>query len=172
MSEDSELQADDLLLKRFYRHAGERPDATYLTQPLADGSVKTWTFAETLSEAQRMAAYLGSLDLEPQSRIAILTKNCAHFFMTDLAIWMAGHVSVALYPTLTDDTVRYIWNTAKPGCCSSANSTVGTTSGPACRPTCRLSPIPMPGIRLRHSRDQDLGRHHRRPPADPRHSGS
>ncbi|MCA9714807.1 MAG: AMP-binding protein, partial [Myxococcales bacterium] len=35
-------------------------------------------------------------------------KNCAHFFIADLAIWMAGHVSVALYPTLARDTVRYI----------------------------------------------------------------
>ena len=35
-------------------------------------------------------------------------KNCAHFFMAELAIWMAGHVSVALYPTLNEDTVKYI----------------------------------------------------------------
>jgi long-subunit acyl-CoA synthetase (AMP-forming) len=28
--------------------------------------------------------------------------------MTDLAIWMAGHVSVALYPTLNAETVEYI----------------------------------------------------------------
>ena len=108
MSIDSELKADELLLQRFYCHVAERPDEVYLTQPLPDGSVKDYTFAETLSEAKRMAAYLRSLELEEQSRIAIITKNCAHFVMTDLAIWMAGHVSVALYPTLTDDTVRYI----------------------------------------------------------------
>jgi len=28
--------------------------------------------------------------------------------MSDWAIWMAGHVSVPLYPTLNADTVRYI----------------------------------------------------------------
>jgi len=55
-----------------------------------------------------MAAYIGSLDIPDNSQIAILSKNCAHFIMTDLAIWMAGHVSVALYPTLTADTVSYI----------------------------------------------------------------
>ena len=55
-----------------------------------------------------MAAYLKSLNMPPQSKIAIATKNCVHFFLSDLAIWMAGHVSVALYPTLTHDTVRYI----------------------------------------------------------------
>ena len=28
--------------------------------------------------------------------------------MTDLAIWMAGHTSVALYPTLNAESVEYI----------------------------------------------------------------
>jgi long-subunit acyl-CoA synthetase (AMP-forming) len=55
-----------------------------------------------------MAAHLKSLNLPPGSHIAMATKNCAHFFFTDLAIWMAGHVSVALYPTLKADTVAYI----------------------------------------------------------------
>lgn len=55
-----------------------------------------------------MATHLTSLGLEPGSSIAILSKNCAHMFLADIAIWMAGHVSVALYPTLTRDTVGFI----------------------------------------------------------------
>ncbi|MCA9548340.1 MAG: AMP-binding protein, partial [Myxococcales bacterium] len=35
-------------------------------------------------------------------------KNCAHFIISDLAIWMAGHCSVALYPNLPAETVAYI----------------------------------------------------------------
>jgi long-subunit acyl-CoA synthetase (AMP-forming) len=61
-----------------------------------------------VDEARRVAAHLRSLELPPRSNIAILSKNCAHFIMTDLAIWMAGHVSVALYPTLNAQTVQYI----------------------------------------------------------------
>jgi long-subunit acyl-CoA synthetase (AMP-forming) len=57
-----------------------------------------------------MAAHLKSLDLEPGSHIGLISKNCAHFIFTDLAIWMAGHVSVALYPTLNADTIDYILN--------------------------------------------------------------
>ncbi len=98
----------DLLLHRFYRHASERPDDIYLTQPLGGGVVDRYSFARVLEEAKRMAAYLGTLNLPPKSNIAILSKNCAHFFITDLAIWMSGHVSVALYPTLTPDIVAYI----------------------------------------------------------------
>lgn len=61
-----------------------------------------------MDEARRMAAHLRSLGFPPGSRIAILSKNCAHFILSDLAIWMAGHVSVALYPTLNADTIAYI----------------------------------------------------------------
>jgi long-subunit acyl-CoA synthetase (AMP-forming) len=55
-----------------------------------------------------MAAYLKGLGLEPGSRIAIISKNCAWWFLADLATWMAGHVSVPVYPTLTADSVRAI----------------------------------------------------------------
>ena len=51
-----------------------------------------------------MAAHLKSLSFEPGSRIAILSKNCAHWLMADFAIWMAGHVSVS-YTHLTLPTI-------------------------------------------------------------------
>jgi long-chain acyl-CoA synthetase len=40
--------------------------------------------------------------------VALLSKNTAHWMMTDFAIWMAGHVSVPLYPTLAAGTIRQI----------------------------------------------------------------
>ena len=41
-------------------------------------------------------------------RQAIISKNCAHFIMAELAIWMAGHVTVALYPTVNAETAKYV----------------------------------------------------------------
>jgi len=102
------IDEDGVVLHHFYRVARERPDAVYLTQPLGGGRTDDISFARALDEAKRIAAYLRSLHLPPQSRIAIVSKNCAHFFLSDLAIWMAGHVSVALFPTLRAETVRYI----------------------------------------------------------------
>jgi long-chain acyl-CoA synthetase len=96
------------LLQRAYDWEKNAPNQLYMTQPVGGGQVKTFTWKETLDEARRMAAYLQSLGLPPKSNIAILSKNCAHFILSDLAIWMAGHVSVALYPTLNAETVRYI----------------------------------------------------------------
>ncbi len=55
-----------------------------------------------------MAAHLRSLDFPAESHIALLGKNSAHWILADLAIWMAGHVTVPLYPTLTGETVNQI----------------------------------------------------------------
>jgi long-subunit acyl-CoA synthetase (AMP-forming) len=81
-----------------------------MTQPMGNGVVRDFTWVETLGQARRMAAHLQSFGFPPGSKIAILSKNCAHFMMSDLAIWMAGYVSVALYPTLTAETIAYILN--------------------------------------------------------------
>jgi len=102
------VDADDLLPQCFYKQAEARPRDVFLTQPFGGGQVRDYTFAEVLEEAKRMAAHLRGLGLPPQSKIAIVSKNCAHFFICELAIWMSGHVSVALYPTLTADIVRFI----------------------------------------------------------------
>lgn len=88
----------------------EAPDMLHFVQPMGGGAenVKTWTFAQALREARRMAAHLDSLALPPKSRIAICSKNCAYWILADWAIWMAGHVSVPLYPVLNASTTRYI----------------------------------------------------------------
>jgi long-chain acyl-CoA synthetase len=40
--------------------------------------------------------------------VAMLSKNTAHWLMTDFAIWLAGLISVPLYPTLAAGTIRQI----------------------------------------------------------------
>ena len=88
----------------------QSPDVLHFIQPLGGGSanIKTWTFGQAMREARCMAAYLQRLNFPPKSRIAICSKNCAHWIMADWAIWMAGHVSVPIYPILNASTVRYI----------------------------------------------------------------
>ena len=55
-----------------------------------------------------MAAGLKALNLPPNSKIALLSKNCAHWIMADIAIWMSGYVAVPLYPTITSNTIKQI----------------------------------------------------------------
>lgn len=75
---------------------------------MGDGAIKTYTWAQALDEARRMATHIQSLELPLASQISIISKNCAEFVLADLAIWMAGHASVAVYPTLDADTVHFI----------------------------------------------------------------
>ncbi len=96
------------LLHQFLVWERERPDAIYLTQPFPDGRVVDYSWAEVGDQARRMAAYLRSLQLPPLSSIALLGKNSAHWIIADLAIMMAGHVCVPLYPTLGAESARYI----------------------------------------------------------------
>ncbi len=85
--------------------ASVKPDGVFLTQPIKD-EIYEYTWAQVLDEVSRVAQYLRRL---PQgSHIGIISLNCAHWFMADLAIQMAGHVSIPIYPTATTDTVNKI----------------------------------------------------------------
>jgi long-subunit acyl-CoA synthetase (AMP-forming) len=97
-----------LALDDVYHWEKTAPDRLWMTQPLGGGKIETYTWGQAMDQVRRMAAHLKSLNLEPGTKIGIISKNCAHFILTDLAIWMAGHVSVALYPTLNADTIAYI----------------------------------------------------------------
>jgi long-chain acyl-CoA synthetase len=103
------IVADEALaLQRLYHWERTAPDRVVLTQPMGGGIVKDFTWREVVDQTRRMAAHLKSLGFEPGARIGILGKNSAHWLMADFAIWMAGYVSVPLYPTLAAGTVRQI----------------------------------------------------------------
>ena len=96
------------LLDHVYEHARQHPDRIYLSQPTGNGQVVDITWAQAVDQASRMAAHLKSRGLEPGARVAMLSKNCAHFVIAELAIWMAGCTTVAIFPTETATTVRYV----------------------------------------------------------------
>lgn len=85
-----------------------QPNAVYFTQPMGQGRVVEYTWAEVADHVKRMAAYIQSLNLPPKSNIAILGKNSAQWIMADLAIWTAGHVSAPIYPTMNAEAVAYV----------------------------------------------------------------
>ncbi|MBU2952595.1 AMP-binding protein [Marinobacter sp. F3R08] len=102
-----------LPLDMVYHWEKAKENSLYMTQPVGGGEVVEYTWGRAVDEARRMASYLKSLNLPEKSRIGLISKNCAHWIMTDWAIWMAGHISVPLYPTLNGDTVKYILNHAE-----------------------------------------------------------
>jgi long-chain acyl-CoA synthetase len=86
----------------------KQPKKVYMTQPLNDGTTIDYTWKQVANEVKRMAAYLQSLQLPLHSHIGIFGKNSAHWIMADIAIQMAGHVTIPLYPTLSADTAKYV----------------------------------------------------------------
>jgi len=83
------------------------PDRVYLHQPIG-GQWRTYTYRQAGDEIRRIAAWLQSMNLPRGSRIALVSKNCAHWLMADLAIMLSGHVSVPLYPNINAKTIRYV----------------------------------------------------------------
>ncbi|MER2561639.1 MAG: AMP-binding protein [Myxococcaceae bacterium] len=99
---------NQLQLENLYAFEKNRKDARWLVQPMGNGVVKELTFGEAMNEVRRLASYFTSLGLPPKSNIALFSKNTAWWLITDLAIWMSGHVSVPLYPTLTPETIGQV----------------------------------------------------------------
>ncbi|HCE39264.1 MAG TPA: AMP-binding acetyl-CoA synthetase [Alcanivorax sp.] len=83
-------------------------DQVAMVQPLGGDKVRSYTWEEVADEAYRMAGYPQALGVQTGDRVALVSKNCAEWIMADLAIWIAGGVSVPLYPTLVADSVKLI----------------------------------------------------------------
>lgn len=83
------------------------PDKIFLRQ-FFNGQADTLTFKESGQQIRKMAQAIKNKNLPPQSKIAILSMNCEYWVMADLAIMMSGNVSVPIYPTLNDESIKPI----------------------------------------------------------------
>ena len=106
-----------LALQRLYHWEKTTPQRVALTQPMGGDAVQDFTWAQVADQSRRMAAYLQAQGWAPGSKVAILSKNCAWWMMSDLAIWMAGYVSVPLYPTLAPETITQILTHSESQAC-------------------------------------------------------
>ena len=102
------VSADALALQRMYHWESTTPDRVVFTQPQGGGAVIEYTWRQVMDSVRRMAAHLQSQGLQPGDKVALLSKNTAHWLMADFAIWLGGFVSVPLYPTLAAGTIRQI----------------------------------------------------------------
>ena len=94
-------------LQQFLKWEKEIPDKIFLRQPFND-QWKTWTWASAGQECRKIAHELQANGLLRGSHVAILSKNCAHWMMADIAIMMAGCVSIPIYPTLSAAAIKPI----------------------------------------------------------------
>ncbi|MEM0910977.1 MAG: AMP-binding protein [Pseudomonadota bacterium] len=97
----------DSPLMKLYEWEKESPNRHYMTQPTEEGK-RTFTWKQTADMVRKVAAKIQSFEYAPGTRIAVLSKNTAEWVITDLAIMMAGHVSVPIFATAGADTINYM----------------------------------------------------------------
>ena len=83
----------------FYKWEKEKANDPFLRQPFGD-NWKEYTWGEVGVMARKMATAIRSYNLPPKSNIGLISKNCREWIIADLAIMMAGHISVPFFPTL------------------------------------------------------------------------
>lgn len=87
--------------------ANTAPTDCFLRQPV-NGQWQTISYATAADHCKRMAQALRSMGIQPGDKVALLSKNCAEWIMADIAMMMAGVVSVPIYPTLTAGSIESI----------------------------------------------------------------
>jgi len=87
------------VIEHFYHWEKTTPNKIFLRQPKGD-QWTTLTFAQAGQEARKMTAVLKAKGLQQGDHIGILSKNCYHWILADLAVMMGGYVSVPYYASL------------------------------------------------------------------------
>ena len=96
--------ADTLEIK-FYECEKKLHNRPFLKQPFGD-QWEIYTWGEVGHLARKLAAGLKSLGLRDQAHIGLVSKNCREWIIADLAIMMAGYVSVPFFPTLKSNEIK------------------------------------------------------------------
>jgi long-chain acyl-CoA synthetase len=102
-----EVTKEKSILEYFYHWEKHTPNEVFLKQPFGDDFLD-FTWQKAGEQIRKLSNYIKSLGLAPKSNIALISKNCAEWIITDLAIMHSGHVSVPMYPTLTAAQVNQI----------------------------------------------------------------
>ncbi|EHU5131346.1 AMP-binding protein [Vibrio parahaemolyticus] len=86
--------------------AAERPNEVYLKQIINRQFVE-FTYAEVAAQALKLVSALRGLGIQPGDKVALVSKNCAEWFICDLAMMLGDYVSVPIFPTAGADTIEY-----------------------------------------------------------------
>ncbi|MEM7572602.1 MAG: AMP-binding protein [Bacteroidota bacterium] len=95
------------LIESFYQRESQHPDRPFLKQPFGE-RWETYSWAEAGQMARKMAQYLLDQQLPPKSKIGLVSKNCREWIIADLAIMMAGHISVPFFATLNGEQINEV----------------------------------------------------------------
>ncbi len=95
------------ILHQFYQKEKSKANDVFLRQP--NGGVYTeYTWAEAGQAARKFVNVLKNKGFKEGDHIAMISKNCCHWIMADLALMMGGFVSVPLYANLNNEQLGVV----------------------------------------------------------------
>jgi long-chain acyl-CoA synthetase len=108
------------LVAMFKRSAARRNGTSFLWAKRA-GAYEPWSWQRVAAEAGALARCLAAEGIEPGDRVLVVSENRPEWCIADLAIMMAGGVTVPAYTTNTTDDHAYLLahSEAKAAVCSS-----------------------------------------------------
>jgi long-subunit acyl-CoA synthetase (AMP-forming) len=92
---------------KFYEWEQKHRDRPLLRQPFGD-KWEIYTWGEVGQMARKLATGLKSLGLRENAHIGLISKNCREWIIADMAIMMAGYVSVPFFPSLKGEELSFL----------------------------------------------------------------
>ena len=99
------------LVAMFERSAAAGGDRPFLWAKV-DGVYRSWSWRRAHEEAHLLARCLAAEGLQPGERVLILAENRPEWCVADLAILIAGAVTVPAYTTSTTEDLSFLLNHA------------------------------------------------------------
>ncbi|WP_413111731.1 AMP-binding protein [Thaumasiovibrio sp. DFM-14] len=96
-----------LVCEQYMHWVDVKPDEVSLRQ-IINRQFKDFTYAEVLDQAKCLISFLRSQGVTAGDRVALISKNCAEWYITDLALMLGGYISVPIFPTAGADTISHI----------------------------------------------------------------
>jgi long-subunit acyl-CoA synthetase (AMP-forming) len=87
--------------------AETKPDDTFLRQ-IIDRQFVDFSFLDVYTQARKMVTKLHEIGLQPGDKVAVISKNCAEWFITDLALMLGDFISVPIFPTAGSETIEHV----------------------------------------------------------------
>ena len=91
----------------FYEWEKKAANQAFLRQPFGD-KWEEYTWQEAGQMARKLATGLKSMGLREGAHIGLISKNCREWIIADLAIMMAGYVSVPFFANLKADQLNEV----------------------------------------------------------------
>lgn len=106
-SNSIEMKKTESFNFKFYEWERKFHDRPFLRQPFGD-QWEEYTWAETGQMARKLASGLKKMGLRENAHIGLISKNCREWIIADLAIMMAGYISVPFFPSLKGEELEFL----------------------------------------------------------------